>query len=239
MNICISQTVHNSPKKAKEVGRSPYLVRRAERVLFINSANSFVLFPCRTTRAPCRIMPLALPIILKFMSPPLRCPQWDVTTSDCLRSWKTIFNMSDNTLSQISPVHYDIKEWMPTSLVKSLTTNHILIKGNMSHIEWKGNECHTFNSRRALLKGPTRTRTHTHTHTHTHTYIYIYIWGLILIVFSKKKSVSCSVLYCSRRTAYIVRDNAKKLTSGGLSYKGVILFSKIYHMFDVVYFKIK
>ena len=32
------------------------------------------------------------------------------------------------------------------------------------------------------------------------------------------------VLFCSR-TAYIVRDNAKKFTSVGLSYKGVILFS--------------
>lgn len=117
MNICISQTVHNRPKTAREVGRSPYLVRRAERVILINSANSFVLFPCRTTQAPCRIAPLALPIILKFMSPPLRCPQWDVTTSTCLRSWKTIFNKSDNTLSQISPVRHNIKEWMPISLV--------------------------------------------------------------------------------------------------------------------------
>ena len=135
MNICISQTVHNRPKTAREVGRSPYLVRRAERVLFINSANSFVLFPCRTTRAPCRIAPLTLPIILEFMSPLLLYPQWNVIPSTCLRSWKTIFNKSDNTLSQISPARHDIKEWMPTSLVKSLTTNHKLIKGNRSHIK--------------------------------------------------------------------------------------------------------
>ena len=45
------------------------------------------------------------------------------------------------------------------------------------------------------------------------------------------------VLFCSRRTAYIVRDNSKKFTSVGLSYKGVILFSKIFYMFDVVYVK--
>ena len=45
-------------------------------------------------------------------------------------------------------------------------------------------------------------------------------------------------LFCSRCIAYnIVRDNAKKLTSVGLSYKDVILFSKIFHLFDVVYVK--
>ena len=37
-----------------------------------------------------------------------------------------------------------------------------------------------------------------------------------------KKGVSG--LFCSRRTAYIVRDIAKKFTSVGLSYKVVILF---------------
>ena len=37
------------------------------------------------------------------------------------------------------------------------------------------------------------------------------------------------VQFCSRRTAYIVRDNAKKFTSVGLSYKDVILFSKIFY----------
>ena len=36
---------------------------------------------------------------------------------------------------------------------------------------------------------------------------------------------------------HIVRDNAKKITSVGLSYKGVILFSYIFYMFDVVYVK--
>ena len=45
------------------------------------------------------------------------------------------------------------------------------------------------------------------------------------------------VLFCSRCTAYIVRDNAKKFTLVGLSYKGIILFSKIFYMFDVVYVK--
>ena len=47
------------------------------------------------------------------------------------------------------------------------------------------------------------------------------------------------VLFCSRRTAYIVRDDAKKITSVGLSYRGVILFSKIFSTFDVDYVKSK
>ena len=46
------------------------------------------------------------------------------------------------------------------------------------------------------------------------------------------------VRFCSRRTAYIVRDNAKKFTSVGLSYKDVILFSKIFYVIDVVYVKL-
>ena len=45
------------------------------------------------------------------------------------------------------------------------------------------------------------------------------------------------LLFCSSRTAYIVRDNAKKITSVGLSYKGVILFSEIFYVLDVVYVK--
>ena len=45
------------------------------------------------------------------------------------------------------------------------------------------------------------------------------------------------VLFCSHHTAYIVRDNAKKLTSVGLSYKGVISFSEIFYVLDVVYVK--
>ena len=175
--------VHNHPKTARKVGRSPYLVHKAERVLFINSANSFILFPCRTMLAPCRIAPLELPIILKFMSPPLRCLQWDVTPSTCLRSWKTIFNKSDNTLSQISSVRYDIKEWIPTSLVKSLTTYHKLIKGNRTHIKG-GREISVI-----LLTVVRHCWKDQNTHTHTHTYM-----GLTLIVFSEK-SVSSSVLF--------------------------------------------
>ena len=35
----------------------------------------------------------------------------------------------------------------------------------------------------------------------------------------------------------MVRDNAKKFASVGLSYSDVILFSKIFYMFDVVYVK--
>ena len=45
------------------------------------------------------------------------------------------------------------------------------------------------------------------------------------------------VLFCSNRTAYIVRDNAKKFISVDFSYMEVILFSKIFYMFDVVYLK--
>ena len=41
--------------------------------------------------------------------------------------------------------------------------------------------------------------------------------------FPRKKGVSCS-----GRTAYIVRDKAKNFTSVGLSYKDVILFSKMF-----------
>ena len=39
------------------------------------------------------------------------------------------------------------------------------------------------------------------------------------------------------RIVYIVRDNAKKFISVCLSYKDVILFSKILYVFDVVYIK--
>ena len=37
----------------------------------------------------------------------------------------------------------------------------------------------------------------------------------------------------------IVRDNAKKFTSVGLSYKDIILFLKIFYVFDVIYLKSK
>ena len=43
------------------------------------------------------------------------------------------------------------------------------------------------------------------------------------------------VLFCSCRTAYIVRDNAKTFISVGLSYKDVIIFSRAFNVFDVVY----
>ena len=58
---------------------------------------------------------------------------------------------------------------------------------------------------------------------------------IIYIVFSDK-SVSCSFLF-SRRTAYIVRDNARTFTTVGLSYNYLLLFSKIFYVFDVVYVK--
>ena len=44
--------------------------------------------------------------------------------------------------------------------------------------------------------------------------------------------------YIVRDNAYNVRDNAKKFTSVGLSYKGVLLLSKIFLMFDVVCVKL-
>ena len=63
---------------------------------------------------------------------------------------------------------------------------------------------------------------------------YVYSMDLYMIVFSEKVFL---VLFYSRRTAYIVRDSAKKFTSVGLSFKDVILFSKIFYVFDVVYVK--
>ena len=62
----------------------------------------------------------------------------------------------------------------------------------------------------------------------------IYNMGSKLDRFLRKRHF---LLFCSRRTAYIVRDNAKNYTSVGLSYKDVILFSKIFYVFDVVYVK--
>ena len=93
------------------------------------------------------------------------------------------------------------------------------------YTDWKGNKCHPFNSRRGRLKGSI--------------YIYIYIYthticGLNLIVFSEK-GVSCSVLF----TSYCLYRQrlCEKITSVGLSYKEVILFSKIFCVFYVVYVK--
>ena len=45
------------------------------------------------------------------------------------------------------------------------------------------------------------------------------------------------VLFCLRHTVYNVRDNAIKFTSVGISYMGLILFSKIFYVFAVVYVK--
>ena len=58
------------------------------------------------------------------------------------------------------------------------------IRPRLSHghyTEWKGNKCHSFNSRRGLLKRPKNLYT---------------IWGLNLIVPSEK-GVPCSVLFTS------------------------------------------
>ena len=61
---------------------------------------------------------------------------------------------------------------------------------NPNYTEWKGYKCHRFNSRRGRSKGTKNVYT---------------ILGLNLIVFSKKVFL---VLGYSRRTAYVVRDNA-------------------------------
>ena len=55
---------------------------------------------------------------------------------------------------------------------------------------------------------------------------------LNLIVFSEKGFLSLSYVL---PTSYIVRDNAKTFASLGLSYKDVILFLKIFYVFDIVY----
>ena len=78
----------------------------------------------------------------------------------------------------------------------------------LEYTGWKGNNCHPFKSRRGRLKGPKNLYT---------------IWGPNLIVSSKKVFL---VPFCSRRTVYIVRDNAKAFTSVGLSCEDVILFFK-------------
>ena len=64
---------------------------------------------------------------------------------------------------------------------------------------------------------------------------FIYNMGSELDSFIRKKVFL--VLFCSRLTAYIVRDNAKRITSVGISYMGLILFSKIFYVFDIVYVK--
>ena len=48
--------------------------------------------------------------------------------------------------------------------------------------------------------------------------------------------VISEIPFCSRRNVYIVRDNAKKITTVGLFFKDVILFLKNY-LFDIVYVK--
>ena len=59
-----------------------------------------------------------------------------------------------------------------------------------------------------------------------------------MIVFSeKKRRFLFYFVHVVLLRAYIIRDNAKKITSVGISYMGLILFSKIFHVFDVVYVK--
>ena len=72
------------------------------------------------------------------------------------------------------------------------------------YTECKGNNCHSFNSGLGQLKGPYS----------------IYNMGSKLDSFLRK---ACFVfLFCSRRTAYNVRDNAKTFTLVGLYFKYVI-----------------
>ena len=98
---------------------------------------------------------------------------------------------------------------MPICVVVSQRSNSLNNPYTYSkkYTGWKGNNCHPFSSRRGRLKGPKN--------------LYA-IWGLNLIVFSRK--MVFLALCCSRRTAYIVRDNAKKITSVCLYNMGLILF---------------
>ena len=86
-------------------------------------------------------------------------------------------------------------------------------------IGWKGNKCHPFNSRQGRLKGPKN----------------IYIMGSKLDSFLRKRCfLFCFVHVVLRISLEIMR---KKITSVGLSYKDVILFSKLFYVFGVVYVK--
>ena len=72
-------------------------------------------------------------------------------------------------------------------------------------------------------------------------HIYIYIYRPFQYIGSKldsflRKKVFLFLLF-SRRTVYIVRDIAKTFTSVGIFWMGLILFSKIFYVFDVVYVK--
>ena len=100
------------------------------------------------------------------------------------------------------------------------------------YTEWKGNECHPFNSRRGRLKGPKilytgwkenkchpfnsrRGRLKDNIHT---------IWGVNLIVFSEKW------YFFFRFVLLLISSEImrKKFKSAGLSYKDVILFLKYF-----------
>ena len=81
---------------------------------------------------------------------------------------------------------------------------------NFIYTWWKGNKCHPFNSCRGWLKGP----------------IYIYNMGTKHDSFLSKRCSLFCFIHALLLIGPIARDNAKKFTSLGLSYKDVILFSK-------------
>ena len=125
-----------------------------------------------------------------------------------------LFQLSTNFLC---PVRNFVICFDKNSLMVPLQVNLHIIQNvylntakYLEYTEWKGNKCQTFNSRRGRLKGPKNVYT---------------IWSLNFIV-SSEKDVSCSVLF----TSYCLHrwDNAKKFISVGLSYKGLILFWKIF-----------
>ena len=62
----------------------------------------------------------------------------------------------------------------------------------------------------------------------------IYNMGSKLDSFLRKR---CFLFCYFKSYCFIVRDNEKEFTSIGLSYKGAILFSKIFYEFGVVYVK--
>ena len=74
---------------------------------------------------------------------------------------------------------------------------------------WKGNKCHPFNSRRGRLKGPKK---------------YMYNMGPKRDSFLRKE---CFLLFCSRRTAYIVRDMRKIYISRFILQGRNIIFKNI------------
>ena len=87
--------------------------------------------------------------------------------------------------------------------------------------EWKGNKCHPFNSRRGRLKESKNLYT---------------IWESKLDSFLRKRCF----LFCFVHVVLLISLEIMQYIyiSVSLSYKDVILFSKIFYVIDVVYVKL-